>query len=129
MPFFLAIRGFYMAVKRSQLRASGSAFLFDQGLGLDDREFVRERVKSQQEQAAGPGFDCHKAEWGQGETMVRLEIVQQAPFAAVSEDFIVHMQKNLGRQHLDLETGLIAYAKAGTDCVAAFAAQPIVEQA
>src|SRR5260370_24061881 len=46
-------------------------------------------MEGRDEQAAGAGFDGDVAEGGQREAVVGLEVVQQAPLAAVGQDLVV----------------------------------------
>src|SRR5437867_1394799 len=77
--------------------------LFDERLRLHDRVLFREGVKGVQQQAACASLDGDKAEWGHRQAVVGLKIVQEAALAAVGQDLVVDVQKDLGRQHLDLE--------------------------
>src|SRR6266478_4147804 len=61
--------------------------------------------------------------------MVGLEIVQQAALAAVRKNLVVDVQKDLGRQRLDLEAHLVVDAGGTGEGAVVFAPQPVVEQA
>ena len=64
-------------------------------------------MKSCEEQALRTWLDHNVAQRGNGKTMVGLEVVQDAAFAAVGEDLIVDVQIDLFGQLFDLETHLV----------------------
>ena len=60
--------------------------------------------------------------------MMRLEIMEESPLAAVGHDFVVDVEEDFRRQHLDLEAGLVAHAARAGDGVGVLSPQPITEQ-
>jgi hypothetical protein len=60
--------------------------------------------------------------------MIGLEIMQQAPLAAVGENFIVDMEKYFRRQHFHLEVHLVTNATGKSPGGALLAAKAITEQ-
>ena len=99
----------------------------DERLRLDDGVFVGERVERRDQQTPGPGFDGDEAERSDGQAVVGLEIVQQAAFQAIAQDFVVDVQENLRRQRLDLKAGLIVQARGQRQGGAVFAADAVLE--
>src|SRR6266542_2030507 len=93
---------------REFLKISG--FPLDERLGFDDGMLLGEGVEGGQEEAARAGLGGHEAQGSEGESVVGLEVVQQAALAAIGEDLVVDVQEDFGLERLDLEGGLIGDA-------------------
>src|SRR6266481_10111242 len=78
--------------------AVGGLFPLDKRLRLDDGVLIGERVERGDEQAPRPGFDGHEAERGDGEAVIRLEVMQETALQPVAQDFVVDVQEYLRRQ-------------------------------
>ena len=77
---------------------------------------VGEGVEGRRGTSGRAGLGGDEAERGQRQAIVRREIVQEAAFAAVGENFVVDVQENLRRKHLDLKAHLVMDAVAHTAC-------------
>src|SRR5262249_53720509 len=88
---------------------------FNDRLRLHDGMLVRTLVEGVNNQGTRPAFKVDVTERRKRESMVRLEVVEQAALRPVGENLIVHVQEDLLGQRFHLKAHLIVNAGRGRD--------------
>jgi hypothetical protein len=107
----------------------GLPAFFNQRLCFDDRVLGWEGVEGREKQSAATGLGADETERCHRQTIVRWEIVKEATFAAVGEDFIVNMEENLRCQHFDLEAHFVMDAVSAQHLAALLVSQLVMQEA
>lgn len=94
-------------------RAGGSEF--EEGLGFDDREVFRERMKGVDQEAAGSFLDFHEADGNRGPAGRGRELVSHERPVTILKQFLMEVMKDFRLQLFVLEAEVILEAGFETD--------------